>query len=128
MVITAGGGGIPVYLEEDGRLEGVDAVIDKDLASMVLAREIGASELYILTAVDQVALNFNKPGQRFLERLTAAEARQYLAEGQFPRGSMGPKIEAAVQFIEEGGKKAVITSVERMSEALEGRTGTEIVA
>ncbi len=128
VVITAGGGGIPVYLEEDGRLEGVDAVIDKDLASMVLAREIGASELYILTAVDQVALNFNKPGQRFLERLTAAEARQYLAEGQFPRGSMGPKIEAAVQFIEEGGKKAVITSVERMSEALEGRTGTEIVA
>ncbi|HOC89135.1 MAG TPA: carbamate kinase [bacterium] len=128
IVITAGGGGIPVYLEEDGRLEGVDAVIDKDLASMVLAREIGASELYILTAVDRVALNYNQPGQRFLDRLTAAEAKRYLAEGQFPKGSMGPKIEAAVQFIEEGGKKAVITSVERMSEALEGRTGTEIVA
>jgi len=128
IVITAGGGGIPVYREEDGRLEGVDAVIDKDLASAVLAGEIGATELYILTAVDRVALNFHKPGERFLDRLTVAEAQRYLAEGQFPRGSMGPKIEAAVEFIKAGGQKAIITSVERMSEALAGETGTEIVA
>lgn len=127
IVITAGGGGIPVYREEDGRLEGVDAVIDKDLASAVLAREIGATEFYILTAVDRVALNFNKPGERFLDRLTVAEARRYLAEGQFPQGSMGPKIEAAVQFITAGGRKAIITSVERMSEALAGETGTAVV-
>jgi carbamate kinase len=127
IVITVGGGGIPVYREEDGRLEGVDAVIDKDLASAVLAREIGADELYILTAVDRVALDFNRPGQRFLDRLNVADARRFLSEGQFPKGSMGPKIEAAVQFIEEGGKKAIITSVERMSEAIAGKTGTEIV-
>ncbi len=127
IVITTGGGGIPVYREEDGRLEGVDAVIDKDLASAVLAREIGATEFYILTAVDRVALNFNKPGERFLDRLTVAEARRYLAEGQFPQGSMGPKIEAAVQFITAGGRKAIITSVERMSEALAGETGTAVV-
>jgi len=127
IVITAGGGGIPVYREEDGRLEGVDAVIDKDLASAVLAREIGATELYILTAVDRVALNFNKPGERFLDRLTIAGAQRYLAAGQFPQGSMGPKIEAAVQFIAAGGQKAIITSVERLSEALAGETGTTIV-
>ncbi len=127
VVITVGGGGIPVYLEEDGRLEGVDAVIDKDLASAVLACEIGAEELYILTAVDRVAINFNKPDERFLDVLNVADAKKHLAAGQFPRGSMGPKIEAAVQFIEQGGKKAIITSVERMTEALEGKTGTEIV-
>ena len=127
IVITAGGGGIPVYLEEDGRLEGVDAVIDKDLASAVLAREIGADELYILTAVDRVALDYSTPRERSLDRLSVTDARRYLNEGQFPKGSMGPKIEAAVQFIEEGGKKAIITSVERMSEALRGETGTEIV-
>lgn len=128
IVITVGGGGIPVCREADGRLEGIDAVIDKDLASAVLAREIGATELYILTAVDRVALNYNRPGQQFLDRLTVREAKEYLAAGQFPRGSMGPKIEAAVQFIEQGGTKAIITSVERMTEALEGQTGTAIVA
>ncbi len=128
IVITVGGGGIPVYLEEDGRLEGVDAVIDKDLASALLAREIDADELYILTAVDQVAINFGKPDQRYIDVLTIAEARKYLEEGQFPKGSMGPKIEAAIKFIEQGGKKVIITSVERMTEALEGETGTEIVA
>lgn len=128
IVITVGGGGIPVYLEEDGRLEGVDAVIDKDLASALLAREIDADELYILTAVDQVAINFGKPEQRYVDVLTIAEARKYLEEGQFPKGSMGPKIQAAIKFIEQGGKKVIITSVERMTEALEGETGTEIVA
>jgi carbamate kinase len=128
IVITVGGGGIPVYLEEDGRLEGVDAVIDKDFASAVLARDIGADELYILTGVDQVALNFGKPGQKFLDRMTVAEARRYLKENQFPKGSMGPKIQAAVQFIEQGGRSVVIASVEHMTEAIEGKTGTRIVA
>jgi len=128
IVITVGGGGIPVYLEEDGRLEGIDAVIDKDLASAVLARDIGADELYILTGIDRVALNFGKPDQRFLDRLTVAEARRYLDENQFPKGSMGPKIQAAIQFIEQGGGSVVIASVERMTEAIEGKTGTRIVA
>ncbi len=128
IVITVGGGGIPVYMEEDGRLEGVDAVIDKDLASAVLASEIGAEELYILTAVDQVALDFGKPTQRFLDVLTIADAKRYLDENQFPKGSMGPKIQAAINFIEQGGKEVIITSVERMSEALNGQTGTRIVA
>jgi carbamate kinase len=109
-------------------LEGVDAVIDKDLASAVLAREIDADELYILTAVDQVAINYGKPDQRFLDVLTIADARKYLQEGQFPKGSMGPKIQAGIKFLEQGGKKVIITSVERMTDALEGKTGTEIVA
>lgn len=128
IVITVGGGGIPVYREKDGRLEGVDAVIDKDLASAILAQEIGADELYILTGVDQVALDFNKPTQRFLDVMTIEEAKHYLAEDQFPKGSMGPKIQAAINFLEKGGKQVIITSVERMSEALQGKTGTRIVA
>ncbi len=127
IVITAGGGGIPVYVEQDGRLEGVDAVVDKDLASAVLAEEIEASELYILTAVDKVAVNFGKSNERYLDIMTVKEARQYLAEGQFPKGNMGPKIEAAIDFLEHGGSKVVISSVERMSEAIAGKTGTEII-
>ncbi len=128
VVITCGGGGIPVYLEEDGRLEGIDAVIDKDLASALLAREIEADELYILTAVDQVALHFGTAQQQSLDVLSVADARRYLTQGHFPKGSMGPKIQAAINFIEQGGKKVIITSVERMTEALQGKTGTEIVA
>jgi len=127
VVITAGGGGIPVYVEQDGRLEGVDAVVDKDLASAVLAEEIEASELYILTAVDKVAVNFGKPDERYLDIMTVKEARQYLMEGQFPKGNMGPKIEAAINFLEHGGSKVLISSVERMSEAIAGKTGTEII-
>lgn len=128
IVITAGGGGIPVYYEPDGRLEGVDAVIDKDLASAILALDIGAEELYILTAVDQVALDFATPEQRFLSTLTLEQARRYLGEGQFPAGSMGPKIEAAILFLERGGQRVIICSVENMVHAIQGRTGTQIVA
>jgi len=128
IVVTVGGGGIPVYLEDDGRLEGVDAVIDKDLASAVLAKEIGADELYILTAVDKVALNYGKTNQQFLDVMTVAEAKIYLQQGQFPKGSMAPKIQAAIHFLEQGGKKVIITSVEHLTEAIEGNTGTELIA
>ncbi len=127
IVITVGGGGAPVYIEDDGTYEGVDGVIDKDLSAAILARDIGAQELYILTAVDKVALNYRKPNQVELDELTVEKARQYLAEGQFPKGSMGPKIEAAIQFIENGGEVCIITSTERMIDAIHGVTGTRIV-
>lgn len=127
IVIAAGGGGSPVYVQEDGTYEGMDAVIDKDRAAAILARNIGADELYILTAVEKVSLNYKKPNQVDLEKLTIAEAKKYLAQGQFPSGSMGPKIESAIEFIETGGRVCCITSTERMSDALEGRTGTRIV-
>ncbi|MBN1559777.1 carbamate kinase [candidate division KSB1 bacterium] len=126
IVITAGGGGIPVYIEADGTYEGVDAVVDKDLTSGILAADIEAEELYILTSVEKVALNFGKKEMTFLSRLTADEARTYLQDGQFPPGSMGPKIEAAISFLEKGGKKVIITAVEKLPDALEGRTGTFI--
>lgn len=126
IVIAAGGGGVPVYAEKDGTFEGVDAVIDKDRASAVLARDIGAATLMILTQVDKVALNYNKPDQRDLDSMTLAQARRYLAEGHFAAGSMGPKVEAAVQFLENGGKTVVITSLEMAAGALEGRAGTRI--
>ena len=127
ILIAAGGGGIPVYFEEDGRLEGVDAVIDKDLASAVIAKEIGATELYILTAVEKVALNYRQPNQVNLDVLTVSEAKKYLAEGQFPPGSMGPKIQAAIDFLESGGESVVITSVEKHADAIRRKTGTRIV-
>lgn len=127
IVITVGGGGAPVYIEDDGTYEGVDGVIDKDLSAAILARDIGAQELYILTAVDKVALNYRKPNQVELDELTIEQARQYLTEGQFPKGSMGPKIEAAIQFIENGGEVCIITSTERMIDAIHGATGTRIV-
>ena len=101
-----------------------EAVIDKDLASSVLAREIDADELIILTEVEKVAINFNKPNQQFLDRLTVAEARQYLQEKHFAPGSMGPKVQAVIDFLEGGGRKAVITSLEKAYEAINGRTGT----
>lgn len=128
IVIAAGGGGIPVYVEEDGTFEGVDAVIDKDRASAVLARDIQAELLLILTAVDQVAINFGRLDQQFLDKLTTREAKKYLAEGHFPAGSMGPKIEAAVQFLESGGKEVIITSIPKAYEAVQGTAGTRIVA
>jgi len=126
IVIAAGGGGIPVYVEDDGRLEGVDGVIDKDKASAILARDIEAEELIILTSVDNVALNFGKKDQKNLSKITAGEAQKYLSEGHFPPGSMGPKIEAALKFLDSGGKKVIITSIERAREALEGHAGTLI--
>jgi len=127
IVITVGGGGAPVYIEEDGTFEGVDGVVDKDRSAAILARDIGAHELYILTAIEKVALNYKKPDQVNLDELTVSNAKKYLKEGQFPKGSMGPKIESAIQFIESGGEVCIITSTEKMTEAIEGKTGTRIV-
>ncbi|MGH2452205.1 MAG: carbamate kinase [bacterium] len=127
VVVGVGGGGVPV-VREDGALRGVEAVIDKDHASSLLARTIRADLLLISTAVERVALNYRKPDERALERVTLAEARRYLAEGQFPPGSMGPKIEAAIDYLQAGGKEVLITSPEKIERALAGETGTRIVA
>jgi carbamate kinase len=126
-VITAGGGGIPV-VENNGRLEGVEAVIDKDFASALLAAEIDADYLFILTGVEQVAINFGKPNQQNLFEMTMDEALCYMDEGQFPKGSMGPKIEAAIMFLQKGGKNVIITSIDKLQDAIAGKTGTRIVA
>ena len=126
VVIAAGGGGVPVY-SENGELKGLDAVIDKDRASAVLARDIGAELLIILTGVEKVALNYATLLEKTLDRITAAEAKQYLAQGHFPAGSMGPKIEAAITFLESGGREVIITSVEKGHQALDEKTGTRIV-
>jgi len=127
VVIAAGGGGIPVVADAAGNLKGAAAVIDKDLASAVLAAQINADVLVISTSVEKVCLNFGKPGQRALDSMTVAEARQYIAEGHFQAGSMLPKIEACVRFIEQGGREAIITCPEKLSAALEGHTGTRIL-
>jgi carbamate kinase len=127
VVIAAGGGGIPV-IEEDGKLRGVEAVIDKDLASVLLALAVRVETLVNVTAVDQVALDFGKPTMRSLSRISVQEAKRWLAEGQFPPGSMGPKIQAAVQFLEGGGREVIITSPPHLREAMDGRAGTRIVA
>jgi carbamate kinase len=128
LVVAAGGGGIPVVEHPDGRLEGVEAVIDKDFASALLARSIGADLLCITTGVDRVAINFGTPDQRALDVVDVDEARRHLADGQFPPGSMGPKIEAALAFLEAGGDEVLITSPERLVDALDGAAGTRIVA
>jgi carbamate kinase len=125
--IAAGGGGIPVVRQPDGGYRGVAAVIDKDLTSGLLAADVGAGTLVMLTGVERVALDFGTPGERAIDRLTAAEARKHLADGQFPPGSMGPKITAALQFIERGGPRAVITALDRLDLALAGKAGTSIV-
>lgn len=125
IVITAGGGGIPV-VEENGMLKGTDAVIDKDFASALLAAEINADYLFILTGVEQVAINFGTPQQENLFEMTVEEALRYMDEGHFPKGSMGPKIEAAIMFLEKGGKNVVITSMDKLQDALEGKTGTRV--
>ncbi|MBD3288525.1 carbamate kinase [candidate division KSB1 bacterium] len=127
IVITAGGGGAPVYIEKDGTYEGVDAVVDKDRTAAILAREINANELYILTGVSKVSLNYKKPDQVDLDVLHIDDAKQYLQEGQFPAGSMGPKIEAAIYFLNTGGEQVIISSVDDMPEAIKGETGTRIV-
>jgi len=126
IVIAVGGGGIPVYLTEENTLEGLDAVIDKDLSSSVLALEIGADILVILTGVPSVYINYNKPDMKKIERMTSSEARKLLKEGHFPPGSMGPKILAACEFVENGGKEVLITSLDVIEEALEYREGTRI--
>lgn len=126
IIIACGGGGIPVYIEDDGTYEGIDGVIDKDRASAVLALNVGARDFYILTAVEKVALNFGTESQQDLDRISTAEAKKYFNEGQFPAGSMGPKIEAGIQFLENGGHEVLITSIEKLTEARNGETGTRI--
>ncbi len=126
IVISCGGGGIPVIRNEDGTLSGVEAVIDKDKTAAVLAKTIDADVLMILTDVEQAYLNFHKENQQALGNIKVIEARKYLEEGQFAKGSMGPKIEAACRFIEKGGKKSIITSLENALLALHGKTGTII--
>jgi len=127
VVITVGGGGIPVVADAQGNLSGVSAVIDKDFASSLLARSIKAELLLISTAVEKVALNFNQADQRWLDRITVAEARQFMEEGHFAAGSMRPKIQASIWFVEGGGKQAIITNPVNLERALRGETGTWIV-
>ncbi|MCI9588895.1 MAG: carbamate kinase [Oscillospiraceae bacterium] len=127
VVVSVGGGGIPVIRKENGDLEGTAAVIDKDLASEKLAEDLNADALVILTAVEKVSINYNKPDQKDLSTLTVAEAKQYMAEGHFAPGSMLPKIEAAVKFVEsKPGRRSIITSLDKAVEALEGKAGTTI--
>jgi carbamate kinase len=128
VVITVGGGGIPVIDVSDHEYQGVAAVIDKDFASSLLARLIKADLFLISTAVEKVAINFGKPDQKWLDKMTLAEAKQYLAEGtHFAKGSMAPKIQAIIWFLENGGKQALITNPENIGRALKGETGTWIV-
>ena len=128
VVITVGGGGIPVIDPGDGNYQGTAAVIDKDYASSLLAREIHADLLLISTAVEKVALSFGKPDQKWVDRMTLSEAKHYLAQGaHFAKGSMTPKIQAIIWFLEAGGKQALITNPENIGRALNGETGTWIV-
>jgi carbamate kinase len=128
IVVAGGGGGIPVYVDHRGLLEGMDAVIDKDLGSAVIGREIGAGILSILTSVDRVAINFGQPNQRELDVCTLSEIKKYHAEGHFPPGSMGPKIQAAITFLEQGGEMVTISSFTDARRAIVGEAGTRIVA
>ena len=128
VVITVGGGGIPVVDVGEGQYAGTAAVIDKDFASSLLAQELKADLLLISTAVEKVAINFGKPNQQWLDRMTLAEAKKYLAEGtHFAKGSMAPKIQAIIWYLEAGGKEALITNPESIGRALRGETGTWIV-
>lgn len=127
VVIAAGGGGIPVIRTDVGSLRGVEAVIDKDRASSLLAQQLRADLFIISTGVEKVALNFGKANQQFLDSMTLMQAAQYIQEGQFPAGSMLPKIEAAVEFVRNGGPQAIITDPANLTNALRGETGTRIV-
>jgi carbamate kinase len=128
IVITVGGGGIPVIDEGNGEYRGTAAVIDKDFASSLLASQIRADLFLIATAVEKVAINFGKPGEKWLDKMTLAEAKQYLAEGShFAKGSMAPKIQAVIRYLEAGGKQALITNPENIGRALKGETGTWVV-
>jgi carbamate kinase len=127
VVIAAGGGGIPIIKDENNRYVGVEAVIDKDLTSAMLANDIKADLLIILTGVDKVYLNFGREDQEGLSHLNYSQAKQYLNEGYFPPGSMGPKIESALQYLENGGRRAIITNAENLEAALSGKTGTHLV-
>jgi carbamate kinase len=126
IVLAAGGGGIPVYNDKDYKLEGLDAVIDKDLTAAKLGWVIRAQEYYIITDVDQVYLHFKTPQQEPILQMTAAEAKQYEEEGHFQKGSMGPKIRSAVHFLKHGGSKAVITNIQNITKAMNDQAGTTI--
>lgn len=125
LVIAVGGGGIPV-IEDKGMLKGIEAVIDKDFASSLLATEIKADVFFISTGVEKAALNFNKPNQTFIDSMTVSQCKQYVAEGHFAKGSMLPKIEASMMFLENGGEHVIITSPEKIFDAVSGKTGTHI--
>ncbi len=127
IVIASGGGGIPVTRSADGELSGINAVIDKDKAGFKLAQAVNADIFLILTDVEKVALDFNKPDMRFLDRVTIPEAEAYMKEGHFLKGSMGPKVEACLRFVRWGGKQAVITSLNKAAVALKGKTGTHFI-
>ncbi len=127
IVIASGGGGIPVVLNETGELEGVDAVVDKDLAAERLAEAVGADTLLILTNVGEVSLNFARPNEKRIERMSSSEAKSYMEQGQFLSGSMKPKVLACIRFVEWGGKRAIITALGKAVEAVEGRGGTVIM-
>ena len=124
IIIACGGGGVPV-IKIDKRLQGVEAVIDKDLASAKLGEQIGAQILLIASDVEKVALNFGRIDYKYLDNLSTDEARNYMKEGHFPVGSMGPKVQAAINFLESGGERAIITSIEKIKEAIEGKAGTQ---
>ena len=126
LVIACGGGGIPVIEDANGDLQGVEAVIDKDFASSLLARDMKAELLLISTGVEKVAINFNTPQQKWLDRVTLAEARELYAADQFDKGSMGPKIKAVIEYLEGGGSEGLITSPQNIGRALAGETGTRI--
>jgi carbamate kinase len=128
VVIACGGGGIPVVEDQPGVYRGIEAVVDKDFASGFLAAHLGAAVFLVSTGVEKVAIRFRKPDQRFLDRMTLSEARGYLEAGEFPEGSMGPKVRAAMDFIERGGRRAIITSPDHIEDAFAGRTGTHMVA
>ena len=126
IVVAVGGGGIPVYVTSKGKIESIQGVVDKDLASYVLADCVKADQLIILTDVEKVALNFNKPDEKWLDHMSLEEAKKYFTEGHFPPGSMGPKIKSAIKFLENGGKSVIITSIYKLPDAMEGKTGTHI--
>jgi carbamate kinase len=128
VVIAGGGGGVPVVRAPGGDYKGIEAVVDKDLTSALLARELGIPDLLILTAVERVALDYGKPAQRLLDRVTVSELKKWQQEGQFASGSMGPKVEAAIRHVEAGGRRAIIAHLEQAADAVAGRTGTHVVA
>ena len=127
IVLAAGGGGIPVYNDKDYRLKGLDAVIDKDLTAAKLGRVIRAQELWIITDIDYVYLRFKKEGQKAISKMTTIEAKKYLQEGEFKKGSMAPKIKAALYFLKHYGEKVIITSIPSIQKAIKGKAGTEII-
>jgi len=127
IVIAGGGGGVPIWIKENGEYEGIEAVIDKDLTSALLATEIKADKLIILMPLPRIYIHFNTPKQKELRLVHLEKLKQYMAEGHFPPGNIGPKVQAVINFMEDGGKHAIITTVEHLSDALDGNEGTHII-